>query len=266
MYYGTSPRIHELVPSVTLEEGSGHRHKQTCSAVNYCVSVHRLGCHKARLPVILSYLCAFICPSTFYHVRTQYKSLTRSCHNGLETCDLTNHEQNKILLFYPFHLFCWGDGKWPEIPSSWLLRFDISGCEGCIKSRQFHLKCLCIPLVFPIVSSKFRSRCLLPKCQDILLGLSTIIHILLSEVESAPLPKVVLNKPIMTNSNKVLLETVWNLNWLLWEFLYLFYYGGYVCAHNVEGTYVCHGRCDEDNGKLCTVGHLLHFCGSRDGM
>lgn len=64
---------------------------------------------------------------------------------------------------------------------------------------------------------------------------------------------------MMTNSNKVLLETVWNLNWLLWEFLYLFYYGGYVCAHNVEGTYMYHGTCDEDNVKLSTVGHLLHF-------
>lgn len=166
MYYGTSPRIHELVPSVTLEEVSGHPHKQIGSALKYQVSVHRLCHHKARLPVILSYLCAFICPSTFYHVRTQYKSLTRSCHYGLETCDLTNHEQNKILLFCPFHIFCCGDGKWPEIPSSWLLRFDISGSEGCIKSRQFHLKLLCMPPVFPIISSKFKSITKMP-------GLST---------------------------------------------------------------------------------------------
>lgn len=33
-----------------------------------------------------------------------------------------------------------------------------------------------------------------------------------------------------------------------------------MCAHNMEGAYVCHGTCDEDNEKLGTLGHLLHFC------
>lgn len=93
----------------------------------------------------------------FYNVRTQYKSLTRTCHYVLELSD--PRFMNKINFFYFTHfmhsIVMTGNG----------LRVLVTGCQGLVglvmRAVSSHdssaLSVLCMPPLFPIISFKFRS-------------------------------------------------------------------------------------------------------------